>query len=478
MLNCQNKPDFMFDWWRNRNKSKQEATKVTEQENSVNKELTDPPVKNFGYSYPVWLPMKHRTDYVSAVRCIPQLYATINILSTNFSRGKYRHFKKQSNGKKVELFDTDLLKLLRKPNPIQNGKEFLQQYYSYWQIDGNGYLFWGVPSTMLAVQGVTSDNLNTIWPLPSEFMEVITTGIDMLRATEKKEIIEKYILNFDGITSLLTESVAHINLTTLDYRNTFGIVGDSPIQPLQKPLSNIDKAYKARNVGLVEGKGITAASPKPKESLTGGIPIPSTPGENKIDEERFKGYGLQPEQSRLWVLTKAYDIKPIGWTLQEMEIFEGIEDDAATIANQFSVPFDLLRKKTAKFENKKFAQKELFIEKLIPDAEIYDNMLQEELQLDEKKEVITYTFDHLPELQQDRETSATVHSITTTTILSIQESVANGNTERSAGIIMIADATGKTPEEAAVYLPKPKNNSQPKTVSIKDNGQLIEALNN
>ena len=419
------------------------------EQQAVQKKLQNTPFKGGAMPAQYRIPLRYKTDFINAYRKVPQLYATIKVLTDNYSRGTWKLYRQQKNGKKIELLTHPLLSKLNKPNPLQTGIEFQQQFYAYLNVDGNGYAFAGVPSTMLETQGVTIRNINTLWALPSQYMSVIPANTDIYAATELTEIIKAFRLSFRGYQDFAPQSIMHMNDVTIDYENTLNIVGDSPIKALESPLSNIISAYKARNVNLVEGRGVIAASPSNKKDDELN---PLTTDEIQDVNDRFEMYGNQPEAYRLMWLTQEYKFQKIGWNLQEMQIIEGIEDDAGTIANQFRVPFILLQKKNSKFNDRKLAQQELFNNKIIPDSRIQVQELNSFFQLQDESLILEYSFDHLPELQADRKTYAEVNSINTKSITQILTDYSKGIATYQATIIRLMDITCKSEADCQKYI--------------------------
>jgi hypothetical protein len=442
---------------------------------AVEKEITNPPFMGFGHAHAYKIPLNNRTDFVKAYLAIPQLNFIINSLATNWSRGKFRLHKIQTNGKKVEIFQDPLIDFLKNPNPLQTGVEWMQQFYAYYNIDGNGYNYAGVSSNLLSVQGVSARNMQSIWALPSQYIDIILNRKNIYSATEKREIIKVYRLNWNGWIDFLPESIMHQNKITLDYANTLNIISDSPIKPLEKPLSNIHQSYLARGINLTEGKGIIASSPK---AAKGELNVPLTNKEILENNERFEQYGLQPGMHRIWHLTSAMDFSKIGWSLQELQIPEGIEDDTGTIANQFQFPYELIQKKNSKFNDKKLATQALFDAKIIPDSMTFIQQLNGWIKLAEQRKELSYDFSDLPELQQDRKTFAEVSAINTKSILEVQTSVSKGTTSYEAGLQMIQDITNKSAEESAIYLPSKKEvQTQVQDNTISNNTTSISSNN-
>lgn len=444
--------------------------KNPEQFETVQKEVQNPPFFGFGHAHAERIPLKYRTDFVKAYLTIPQLNFMINSISQNFSRGIFRLHKIQTNGKKVETFEHPFLDFLKNPNPVQAGVEWKQQFCAYLQIDGNGYNFAAVPKNVLSTSGININNIQSFWVLPSQFIDIILTGNSIYTATEKNEIIKYYRLNYQGMLDFLPDTIMHQNKITLDYGNTLNVIGDSPIKPLENPLSNINQAYLARGINLTEGKGVIAVTPK---QAKGDLNVPLSVPEIKANNERFEKYGLQPGQHRIWEFTTAMDFNKIGWSLQELQIPEGIEDDTATIANQLQFPFILAQKKNSKFNDRKLALQELFNNNIIPISDSFVQLLQNHINLTDERLELTHDYSHLPELQTDRKVFAEVSAINTKSILKVQESVKNGTTTFEAGLQMIQDITGKTAEESAVYLPtkaETQSQVQAQTVALNGNG--------
>ena len=68
---------------------------------------------------------------------IPHLNNCINKKAELLSLGRLRHFKDSGE----EIKDSEILKFLRHPNPLQTWEEFITQYSTFLSIYGNAFFY-------------------------------------------------------------------------------------------------------------------------------------------------------------------------------------------------------------------------------------------------------------------------------------------------------------------------------------------------
>lgn len=66
-------------------------------------------------------------------------YACVNLIATAASSIELKHFK-QTGDHRDEIHQSDLLKLINNPNPMQSGAEFMRHLVSYYALSGNAYV--------------------------------------------------------------------------------------------------------------------------------------------------------------------------------------------------------------------------------------------------------------------------------------------------------------------------------------------------
>ena len=152
--------------------------------------------RNYQYlvDRPAWLSLSDASKYRQAVAENPVLFGCIDILASSAARGrKYLvdlHGKELpwSSGKAGVMNARRLF--VERPNPLQSAKEFNIEHYYMFYTFGNNFQYLNNP-----VEAFETDitNVQTIFNLPSEYMEVKQTG-KLFDQIDIKGIIEKFSL--------------------------------------------------------------------------------------------------------------------------------------------------------------------------------------------------------------------------------------------------------------------------------------------
>lgn len=453
---CINLPIFtlmQFNWLPKWLRGK-DSEKKTIPEPPVQKELPDSPIEPHGNHLSTrYLPFNSRADAVKMVAEVPQAYSVIEVKRNAFANGIFRHKELMKDGTIKELFGTNMLKLLKKPNPVQTCSEFLKQYYSFWQADGNGMCFTYVPTARFKAEGVRQFNALNMWVMPSQYMTAETTKTNMFIASNKSEIIHRYILQDFTQMKFLPDMIMHVNKPTLNYNNTNWLFGDSPVEPLARDLSNIVRGKDATNVALVDGKPITAMSAKgtPKDAYSS---VTKTPEQLKDTEKRVNRYNMQPGGERIMMFTSEYDVKVIGYNIKDLEVMERAEQSLATISNVIGCPIPLVQSKNSKYSDIQIARKALYTQYIIPDARELSEHITSHFNLDKENQWIELDYSHIPELQADAKEAAKVIDIQNKSILEVTDRFMDNKLDETSSLKLISRIIGKSVEDSRVYLPQ------------------------
>lgn len=122
--------------------------------------------------------------------------------------------------------------LLRRPNPMQSGAEFMRDWFSWMKVSGNTYVYLNAPA-----EGTPPDEL---WLVPSSMMQPIPDGRSFIRG---------YKFEAPGQPPEFVEPWKIIHTKTFNPLNPF--VGLSPIQSLALD-SYGDLAQQKWNLGLFD----------------------------------------------------------------------------------------------------------------------------------------------------------------------------------------------------------------------------------
>lgn len=306
------------------------------------------------------------------------------------------------------------LKWFTHPNPHQKGKEYFKQSSLFKNIYGKNY-FYALRSNSMEMNYKNIGAINNLFPYN---VGSTLTG-ERVKATELNEIIKEYIYRENG-TSIPIEprDVLLINEPQVgDAANPF--VGQSKLIALQRPLSNIMRAYESLNV-IIKNRGIEVIfTPSGKDPSFGAIKM--EPEDKKIVEDEFEGYGTLEGQARFMVSQIPMDVTQISPKMRDLMLFEIISSQAVVVANNFGVAPGLVKAHIGNdtYANQEGDEKRLYQDTVIPHVNEKTEAQNEWLKIEEDGFVIVATFDHIAVLQKDKLKEAQANSKKATMLTSL-----------------------------------------------------------
>jgi hypothetical protein len=366
-----------------------------------------------------WRDMSELAYLLKAYCENPIVQAVINIKAEAFSNIKFS-VKNLANNEITPLneYQEDkgkLKSLIGQPNPLQSTFEWLRQYKVNQEVFGNGYAYASVPVGF--ERSFSYQDINVINNLPSYFVTPTLTG-KWLDATTKEEIIKHYELRgINGkVRKLETNTVFQTNGINikLDARFTEGV---SKLVALQRPISNIDKAYESRNVLITRRGALGILTSEKKDAALGHLPLQQT----EIDDvqDSFKNYGLLEDQYTQVISPVPLKYQRMAMSVKDLMLFEEIESDAIAIANAFGVP-ELLAKyylKGGTFANMDASERRLYDSTIIPESKDWLTNFNNFLKTKELNIELLGDFDHLNILQLNKKEQATTKKLKQETAL-------------------------------------------------------------
>lgn len=388
-----------------------------------------------------WYTLKNNEDYATAFKEIPELNSIVTNKSKQLSKGIWRC----KDLKTDELIEDDkFLDILKRPNPIMGGGEWLESMYVDWQVFGNAYNFFLTPST----QTPTPDNVAAIYNLQARYTYPQATG-KVFYQTKIEDIISKYVLLIRGKQNdFKTKHICHISNATIDFLNGQYVVGESPLQALNWALSNIKAAYEARNVYITRRGAFGILTNNSKGDM-GVEPIPE---KDQLQKDLNK-YGLTKKQWQI-ILTNA-DLKwnPISIPTKDLELYKEVKESTIAIAQAYSYPILLMGyMEGSTFSNLESEYKRLYSDAILPDAKHISEEVSRTVNAAEFNKEYFLDFSHIEAIQADKKVEAERQDIAVKTILELNRSVQLGEISYEAAINVLTFTVGMTDEEAKEIL--------------------------
>lgn len=316
---------------------------------------------------------------------VPHLNTILSRGAEIFSLMDIKHVDK--NGDEIE--NSDVIKLLKKPNPLQNLEQYLYQYYILNGIYNKTF--------QRKLKGLSYDRLpSALWLLPSGAMKINATG-KVYDQVNIKDIIENYELVNAGQRQVYTTD----DIIYMAEGVGISILNPvSRVEALQIPLSNIVATLKSRNIiisergmiGFIKNRQPGGADPQP----------PDKDEMQRLRNEYQNEYHLDSRGGHIGVTSLDAEWVPMTMNVQEMGFLEGIEADFGALCDAYGHGRDMYSStKGATFENMLQAQKTTINNAMQPAADKLMRTLTAELIDPSTGEQLIACYDHLPCMKED-----------------------------------------------------------------------------
>jgi len=369
---------------------------------------------------------------------VPHLKMVISQKANMFSNMKIVELD-LNTGERTE--DSDALRLLMNPNPLQSQEEFLNQVKLYESIYGNNFIYQNKPLQ-------TSELPRTLMNLIPDDVKINTTG-KLYDQTEKEGIISSYELNSGSVTRKFQPS--EIFQTKINSSDNM-VLAVSPFETLVKPISNIQLALQTRNAILNDRGAMGILS----SQASGEIGLPMKQSEKEQIEKAYSNqYGVGENQRKVLVTQSNVNWTPMSYPTKDLMLFEETEDDLQQIIDIYGMSRDIFSStKGATFENQEMAIRGTYENTIIPEAKSFLRGLSQFLGLLDRGKVFIPSYEHLDifekETEEDKIKDAQIGLISSGAvhINALNKSVYDGITNREAAIDILIRLYGIDPEEA------------------------------
>jgi HK97 family phage portal protein len=337
---------------------------------------------------PIWVTINDKEGDIFSTT--PELYSVIMRKAMMYSNGVFKHYKLNSKGEPEELFNTDVLKLLENPNPLQSRNEWLIEEMIHTSIYGNSLVY--------GLRGTRFQLPKALYNLPVNRVEVVPTG-KIYKQYKLEDIIKEFVLTYyDGtMDKYEPKDVIYSRLTNPNNP----LVGLSPLQALQMPISNIRGAYGYRNV-LINERGAIGLLSNDTKDMDGGVPLTDAE-KKKIENQYSKDYGIRDSQSKVMVTSSSLKWTPMVYPTKDLMLFEEITSDLRIILDAYGLNEYLFSKESGTSYNNLLEGKRMaYQDAIIPYADDFSYKLSQYLGLDKINEFVTIDYSHIEALQKSQ----------------------------------------------------------------------------
>lgn len=358
----------------------------------------------------VWNPENDTTYINEGYRKNSTVYSLVNIIAKAASSipfqvyekvndNDYKRYKAMNNGtldssvmhkanylkKKalVELHDTDLHKLLERPNPAQSYASWITELIAFGKLTGNRYIYGIAPET-----GNGAGKYKELYVMPSQLIEIISGGI--------MQPVKEYAIEYNGQYKIPADQICHIK----DFNPYFDGSGSHLYgqSPLRAGLRSMTTNNEAVQTGVKYLQNQTAR----------GVLMSDEGDLNEVQAQQLKDKFRKNFQGAnnagdIIITPKKLSWVNFGLNASDLSLIEQYNASIKDLCNIYNVPVTLLNNtESSTFNNVKEAKKALYQNCVIPEL----NKIQDELNrwLAPKygeKLCIEFDYSVIPELQEE-----------------------------------------------------------------------------
>ena len=360
----------------------------------------------------VWNPENDTTYINEGYRKNSTVYSLVNIIAKAASSipfqvyekvndNDYKRYKAINNGildpsvmhkanylkKKalVELHNTDLHKLLERPNPAQSYASWITELIAFGKLTGNRYIYGIAPET-----GNGAGKYKELYVMPSQLIEIISGGY--------MQPVKEYAIEYNGQYKIPADQICHIK----DFNPYFDGSGSHLYgqSPLRAGLRSMTTNNEAVQTGVKYLQNQTAR----------GVLMSDEGDLNEVQAQQLKDKFRKNFQGAdnagdIIITPKKLSWVNFGLNASDVSLIEQYNASIKDLCNIYNVPVTLLNNtESSTFNNVKEAKKALYQNCVIPEL----NKIQDELNrwLAPKygeKLCIEFDYSVIPELQEETE---------------------------------------------------------------------------
>ena len=282
---------------------------------------------------------------------------------------------------------------LEAPNPLQTWNEFLELYKTLIKITGNVYIYKLMPS-----EGRNEGTPLALYLLPSHLMEIVLKKDANMMSTESP--IDGYHLIEGNIGITFTaDEITHIKYPNPNFDlEGSHLYGFAPFRALLKNIEssnlaldlNIKTMKNGGAFGLIHSKGQSPLTQEQAKSL----------------KDRLKEMDADPDKlGKIAGVSAEIGFTRLSLTTDELKLFEYLNFDQKQICNALGWSDKLLNNDAgAKYDNISQFRKQVVIDNIIPDLELFATAFNNDilpLFKNYKGTCLYFEYSELPEMQED-----------------------------------------------------------------------------
>ena len=283
----------------------------------------------------------------------------------------------------VELHDTDLHKLLERPNPAQSYNSWITELIAFGKLTGNRYIYGIGPDN-----GPNEGKFTELYVMPSQVMEIVSGGI--------MEPVSKYKLEYNGTKYIDASDICHIKDFNPYYDGTgTHLYGQSPLRAGLRSLTTNNEAVQT---GVKYLQNQTAR----------GVLMSDEGDLNQVQAQQLKDTFRRQHQGSenagdVIITPKKLSWLNFGLNAVDVSLIEQFNASQKDLCNIYNVPVQLLNNTdSSSYNNMKEAKKALYQNAVIPELLKIQDELNRWLAPKYGENIcIEFDFSAIPELQEE-----------------------------------------------------------------------------
>lgn len=283
----------------------------------------------------------------------------------------------------VELHDTDLHKLLERPNPAQSYNAWITELIAFGKLTGNRYIYGIGPDN-----GPNEGKFTELYVMPSQVMEIVSGGI--------MEPVSQYKLEYNGTKYIDASDICHIKDFNPYYDGSGShLYGQSPLRAGLRSLTTNNEAVQT---GVKYLQNQTAR----------GVLMSDEGDLNQVQAQQLKDtFRKQHQGSKnagdVIITPKKLSWLNFGLNAVDVSLIEQFNASQKDLCNIYNVPVQLLNNTdSSSYNNMKEAKKALYQNAVIPELLKIQDELNRWLSPKYGENIcIEFDFSAIPELQEE-----------------------------------------------------------------------------
>lgn len=345
---------------------------------------------------------------------LPEIFFPIDFIADACASLKYNIVDKNTL-EVVELRNSNLQRLLLKPNPFEKFSDLVYNGVFSKYSDGNSYDYTKIPDSY---KKPTIDIITNIWTLSPDvtkpiYKEEIQNPFGIKSTSE---LIKHYNTHFFYKQSIDPLYINHYTLNQIQKNGK----GKSPLSVVEKNIDNLIQVYSARyNVYAKNMNGGILS--KEKTNSNGIEAVVDAPTRDSILADLKNRNGLTGDKNFIGVSSVPLKFTKTVASISELQPFDETEADAVAIASIFGLDADLVPKRNpSKFANKIDGERKLWQTVIKSNAIERGEELSRAFYLPENL-VFYPDFSQVEILQEDKKTSFEADSILIDNVIKLKE---------------------------------------------------------